>query len=91
VEFFLLRLPDSDEAEEHGSHHHRLGYMTKKNKTRKKALSEEEIDNLVESQADDDEAWDEPILVSGRRQASVSLPSDLAARAAFLAKLHKEQ
>ncbi len=65
--------------------------MTKKNKTRKKSLSEEEIDNLVESQADDDEAWDEPIVVSGRRQASLSLPADLAARAAFLAKLHKEQ
>ncbi len=65
--------------------------MTKKNKTRKKALSEEEIDHLVESQADDDEAWDAPILVSGKRQASLSLPADLAARAAFLAKLHKEQ
>jgi hypothetical protein len=65
--------------------------MTKKNKTRKKALLEEEIDNLVESQADDDEAWDEPLAVSGRRQASLSLPADLAARAAFLAKLHKEQ
>jgi hypothetical protein len=70
---------------------YRLGYMTAKNKTRKKALSEEEIDKLVELQADDDEAWDELILVSGRRQASLSLPAELAARAAFLAKLHKEQ
>ena len=65
--------------------------MTTKNKTGKKTLSEEEIDNLVESQADDDDAWDEPILVSGKRQASLSLPAELAARAAFLAKLHKEQ
>jgi hypothetical protein len=65
--------------------------MTTKNKTGKKTLSEEEIDNLVESQADDDDAWDEPMLVSGKRQASLSLPAELAARAAFLAKLHKEQ
>ncbi len=65
--------------------------MTTKNKTRKKALSEDEIDNLTESQADDDQAWDEPVVVSGKRQASLSLPADLAARAAFLAKLHKEQ
>lgn len=65
--------------------------MTTKKKTRKKALSEEGIDHLVESQADDDEAWDEPVVVSGRRRASLSLSADLAARAAFLAKLHKEQ
>lgn len=30
-------------------------------KSEKKILSEEEIDDLVESQADDDEAWEEPI------------------------------
>lgn len=65
--------------------------MTTKNKTRKNALSEEEIDHIVESQANDDEAWDEPIQVSGRRETSLSLPADLAMRAAFLAKLHKEQ
>lgn len=48
-----------------------------KNKTSKRAISEEEIDNLVESQADNDDAWDEPIQVK-RKQA------------AFLARLHKE-
>ena len=63
--------------------------MTTKSKNGKKLLSEEEIDNLVESEADDDAAWDEPILVSGKRQASLSLPADLASRAAFLAMLHK--
>lgn len=65
--------------------------MTMKNKTRKKALSEEEVDNLVIAQADDDDAWDEAIQVSGKEAASLSLPAELAARAAFLAKLHKEQ
>ena len=61
-----------------------------KNKTRKKDISEEEIDNLVESQADDAEAWDEPIQVKRKQADSLSLPTDLAMRAAFLAKLHKE-
>lgn len=65
--------------------------MTTKSKNGKKLLSEEEIDDLVESEADDDAAWDKPILVSGKRQASLSLPADLASRAAFLAKLHKEE
>ena len=65
--------------------------MTTKNKTRKKALSEEEVDALVVAQADDDDAWGEPIQVSGKEAASLSLPAGLAARAAFLAKLHKEQ
>ncbi len=65
--------------------------MTTKNKNGKQSLSEEEIDNLVESEADDDAAWDEPILVSGKRQTSLSLPAELASRATFLARLHKEQ
>jgi hypothetical protein len=61
-----------------------------KNKTKKRAISEEEIDNLVESQADQDEAWDAPIQVRRKQEDSLSLPADLAMRAAFLAKLHKE-
>lgn len=65
--------------------------MTSKNKTRKKALAEEEVDELVIAQANDDEAWDEPLRISGKGAASLSLPAGLAARAAFLAKLHKEQ
>jgi hypothetical protein len=65
--------------------------MTTKTKTRKKAMAEEEIDELVIAQANDDEAWDAPLRVSGKESASLSLPAGLAARAAFLAKLHKEQ
>ena len=53
--------------------------------------SEEEIDQFVESLADDDGAWDEPIQVSGKQPAALALPTNLAVRAAFLAKLHKEQ
>lgn len=57
---------------------------------RSKILSEEEIDALVEAQADDDSAWDESVGVHRTESASVSLPSDLAARAAFFARLHRE-
>ena len=54
-------------------------------------LSEEEVDRIVEAQADDDEAWERPIRVRKARPASLSIPGDLAARAAFLAKLHREK
>jgi hypothetical protein len=64
--------------------------MTTKNKTRKQAISEEEIDRLVESEADNDDAWEEPIQVRRKQEDSLPLPADLATRAAFLAKLHKE-
>ncbi len=64
--------------------------MTVKTKIRKKALSDAEIDKLVEAQAADDSAWDEPIQVSAKPPASLSLPAELAARAAFVAHLHRE-
>jgi hypothetical protein len=59
-------------------------------KSKKKVLSEEEIDSLVEAQADDDEAWQAPVQVNRRQEDVLSLPADLAMRAAFLAKLHRE-
>ena len=65
--------------------------MKTKSKARKKALAEEEVDQMVASLADDDEAWDEPVQVSAGQPASLSLPTHLAVRAAFLAKLHKER
>lgn len=52
-------------------------------------LSEAEIDNLVEAQANDDYAWEEPILVK-KQPASLSIPADIAAKAAFVAGLHRE-
>ena len=59
-------------------------------KQAKKRLTEQEIDRIVESQADDDSAWEKPIKAHRARAASLSIPAELAARAAFLAKLHKE-
>lgn len=64
--------------------------MTIKNKTMKKKLSEEEIDDIVISQADNDSEWEEPIHVREAKSTSLSIPAELAARAAFLAHLHKE-
>ena len=50
----------------------------------------ETIDRLVVSQSDDDSAWEAPARVKGSRPASLSIPGELAARAAFLARLHRE-
>ncbi|MDT5123414.1 MAG: hypothetical protein QOC96_2896 [Acidobacteriota bacterium] len=57
---------------------------------RTKAISEEEIDRLVASQADDDSAWDKPFRVRKSKSSAVSLPAELASRAAFFARLHRE-
>ena len=51
--------------------------------------SEDEIDQIVAAQADDDSAWDEPVRVRRAKPASVVIPAELAARAAFLAQLHR--
>jgi fructose-1-phosphate kinase PfkB-like protein len=53
-------------------------------------FSEEEIDKIVVSQADDDSAWEKPIQVRKAKPISLSVPAELAARAAFLARLHRE-
>jgi hypothetical protein len=52
-------------------------------------LSASEIDRIVAAQANDDAAWEQPVRVERSKPASLSLPGDLAARAAFLAQLHR--
>ena len=62
---------------------------TKKNK--KITMPDQEgIDRLVISQAADDSAWEVPIRVKRSKPASLAIPGELAARAAFLARLHRE-
>jgi hypothetical protein len=56
----------------------------------KRNPSQEEIDEIVVSQADDDSAWEKPISVRRKKPASLSIPAELAARAAFLARLHRQ-
>jgi hypothetical protein len=55
---------------------------------RKDNLSEEEIDRIVVAQADDDSAWGKPVRVRKAKPTSLSISAELAARAAFLARLH---
>lgn len=59
-------------------------------KSKAKVPSEEKIDTIVVTQADDDSAWEEPIRVREPEPTSVPLPSELAARAVFFARLHRE-
>jgi hypothetical protein len=52
--------------------------------------TEEEIDQLVIADADNDSAWGKPVRVRGGESSAVSLPAELASRAAFFARLHRE-
>lgn len=62
-----------------------------KTKKRVPPLSEREIDDVVVTQADNDTAWAQSVLVRRARPAMVSLSADLAARAGFFARLHRER
>lgn len=48
--------------------------------------SEEEIDSLVESQADNDDAWEEPIQIRRKQEGSLHLPADLMTQ--FMGEKH---
>ena len=65
--------------------------MTMKGKRRKPKISPAEIDDLVAKQANDDWAWGKAVRVKRGKLASLSIPADLAARAAFLAQVHRER
>jgi hypothetical protein len=56
----------------------------------KPKLSQDHVDRIVTVQADDDSAWQKAIVVRRPKSTSLSIPAELAARAAFLAKLHRE-
>ncbi|MGO4882058.1 MAG: hypothetical protein ACLP59_14695 [Bryobacteraceae bacterium] len=70
-------------------HHYRLAIIDMPKTKPDAALDQESIDTFVASQASDDSAWGPPVRVSRSQPAAVSLPGELAARAAFLAKLHR--
>lgn len=65
--------------------------MNTKRKGKRPGASQEEIDSIVELQVDDESAWEQPIHVRRKKPKSVSIPASLAARAAFLARLHREK
>jgi DNA polymerase III alpha subunit (gram-positive type) len=55
-----------------------------------KILSEEEIDEIVITQANDDSQWEEPIHVHRSKKLSIPVTSKLAERIAFFTRLHHE-
>ncbi len=55
-----------------------------------KTLRENEIDQIVTEHADDDSQWEEPIEVKGIKEFSLAIPFELAQKAAFFARLHKQ-
>jgi hypothetical protein len=59
-------------------------------KAKRSLVTEEEIDQKVIAQADDDSAWEPSIRIRKSKATSVTLPSELASRAAFFARLHRE-
>jgi len=66
-----------------------MANMNSTNPTTQETLSEPEIDLIVESQANNNSAWETPIIVQ-KQPTSLSIPSELAIKAAFLAGLHQE-
>ena len=56
----------------------------------KRRMSEEDRDRIVVAQANDNSAWDKPVRVRRRRSEPLAIPGELAARATFLARLHRQ-
>ena len=56
----------------------------------KRKPTQDQIDRFVTAHADDDSAWEKAIVVRRPKSKSLSIPGVLFARAAFLAKLHRE-
>jgi hypothetical protein len=80
----------SNSNEQGGVHYHRLANMSKPKQKSTTVPRQEAIDRLVVSQADDDSVWGPGSHVKRPQTTSLSIPGNLAARAAFLAKLHRE-
>jgi hypothetical protein len=64
--------------------------MNTPKKRKSTTLNQDAIDQLAIAHSDDESAWGAPIRVKRSEPASLSIPGDLAARAAFLASLHRE-
>ena len=56
----------------------------------KPKLTQDQIDRQVVADANVDSAWQRAIVVRRPKSTSLSIPAELAARAMFLARLHRE-
>ena len=63
--------------------------MSTKKTSKGRKMTEEDIDNLVVAQAGNDSAWEAPVQVRRGELGTISIPADLAARAAFFAQVHR--
>ena len=64
---------------------------TRRNTTQLRSkLTENQIDQVVTAEADEDSAWQKAVVVRRPKVATVSISAELAARAMFLARLHRE-
>lgn len=72
------------------TYYHRLANMSEPKQKRTANRKQEAIDELAISLADDDSPWGPRIHVKRPKATSLAIPGELAARAAFLAKLHHE-
>ncbi len=61
-----------------------------KTKRKGKIISQDAIDKIVVAQADDDSAWEKPVRVRRAKPTALPLSAELAARAAFFARLHRD-
>jgi hypothetical protein len=58
-------------------------------RTKRKKLSEKEIDQIVILQADSDDAWEDAVKATKQKATPLSLPAVLASRAVFFARLYR--
>jgi hypothetical protein len=59
-------------------------------KLKNRKLTDPEVDEQVVAEANNEEAWDQPVFVHKEQISPFSLPRELVARATFLARLHHE-
>jgi len=57
----------------------------------RRKLTQNQIDRFVTAEADKSSAWQKAVIVRRPKSKSLSIPAELAARAAFLAKVHREK
>jgi hypothetical protein len=62
-----------------------------KTRPKPRVRSEQEIDRIAVAQAGTDARWEKPIRVRSRTGAAVLLSRELASRAAFFARIHRER
>jgi len=74
------------------AHHYGVANMKKRRTTRPSEMktAQDQVDRFVTAQADENSAWQKAIVVRRPKSRSLSIPAELAARAAFLAGLHRE-